>query len=60
MRADYVLCNNAVIIKDHKNRQCVAIGKGIGFNKRKGDIIDPQKVKNLYIEEAMRNKKIAN
>lgn len=61
MRADYVLCNNAVIVKDQMNRKYIVTGKGVGFNKRKGDIIDTKKVNSIYIEDShLYQEKIAN
>lgn len=45
-----VLCHNAVIVQDEKNRKVVVIGNGLGFGKRKGDTVEEEKIEMLYIE----------
>lgn len=55
-----VLCHNAVIVRDEKNRRAVVIGNGIGFNRRKGDAVDKEKIEMLYIEHTQTNQQLIN
>jgi len=42
--------NNNVLIADHPSYdEVVLIGKGIGFNRKTGDIIDTEKVEKLFV-----------
>ncbi|WAA09760.1 PRD domain-containing protein [Fervidibacillus albus] len=50
MRIHKILNNNAVIIKDGDVEK-VAIGAGIAFNKRKNDIVNPQKIEKIFVME---------
>lgn len=40
------LNNNSVVAKDEHNKEVILLGKGIGFKKKKGDIVD-NKIKNI-------------
>lgn len=40
------LNNNSVVAKDEHNKEVILLGKGIGFKKKKGDIVD-NKLKNI-------------
>ncbi|ADH60282.1 transcriptional antiterminator, BglG [Thermoanaerobacter mathranii subsp. mathranii str. A3] len=47
-----VLNNNVCMAKDDKSVECVVIGKGIGFGKRPGDIIEEDKLEKIfYVQE---------
>jgi len=48
MKITKVLNNNAVIVMDD-NQEKIAIGSGVGFNKDKKDIVQPDKVEKLFI-----------
>lgn len=48
MRITKILNNNAVIIIDN-NQEKIAIGSGIGFNKKKNDLVQPKKIEKLFI-----------
>ncbi|WP_460054257.1 PRD domain-containing protein [Pseudolactococcus yaeyamensis] len=42
------LNQNALLIKDDKNNELIALGKGIGFGKKKGDTIDKSNISSFY------------
>lgn len=44
-----ILNNNALIAKEQGKRETVVFGKGIGFQKRKGDIVDKDKIETIYV-----------
>lgn len=48
MRIQRVLNNNVVVAHDAVNHECIIIGKGIGFGKKAGDIIDPALSQKIY------------
>lgn len=48
MRIQRVLNNNVVVAHDAVNHECIIIGKGIGFGKKPGDIIDPSLSQKIY------------
>lgn len=50
MRIVKVFNNNAVLVTDGTEEK-VAIGKGIGFNKKKEDMIDPKKIEKLFVKK---------
>ncbi|SFP24683.1 PRD domain-containing protein [Salibacterium halotolerans] len=43
-----VLNHNAAVVMDHEEEK-VAIGSGIAFQKKKHDIIDPEKIEKLFV-----------
>lgn len=44
MKIEQIINNNVVITKNKKGKETVVIGKGIGFNGKKGDHIDDNKI----------------
>lgn len=44
MKIEQIINNNVVITKNKKGKETVVIGKGIGFNGKKGDPIDDNKI----------------
>jgi transcriptional antiterminator len=46
-----VLNNNVVMACDEKNLECIVVGKGIGFSKKPGDVIDERIEKVYYLQE---------
>ncbi|MFD2212001.1 PRD domain-containing protein [Virgibacillus halophilus] len=50
MKVTKILNNNAVIIKDRELEK-IAIGAGVGFNKKKNDPVNPQKIEKLFVLE---------
>lgn len=53
-----VLNNNVAIVKDEQEQQAIAIGKGIVFQKKKGDLISEKTVDNFFVlknEESQEN-----
>nr|WP_230973593.1 PRD domain-containing protein [Anaerostipes faecalis] len=44
-----IINNNIVISKDNSHREVVLMGRGLGFNAHKGDIIDSKKIEKTYI-----------
>jgi beta-glucoside operon transcriptional antiterminator len=43
-----ILNNNAVIVTDD-GEENIAIGSGVGFDKRKNDIVNPNKIEKLFV-----------
>ncbi|GAB2021147.1 PRD domain-containing protein [Pseudolactococcus yaeyamensis] len=48
MKVVQSLNQNALLIKDDKNNELIALGKGIGFGKKKGDTIDKSNISSFY------------
>lgn len=48
MKITKILNNNAVVIKED-DQEKIAIGSGVGFNKRKNDIVPTNKIEKLFI-----------
>lgn len=48
MKIKKILNNNAVVVSDN-NEEKIAIGAGIAFQKRKNDIVNPEKIEKLFI-----------
>ncbi len=46
---DKVLNNNVLIAEHPSYEEVVLIGKGIGFNRKRGDYIDPDTVEKLFV-----------
>lgn len=44
-----ILNNNVVIIWDHGRQKAIAMGKGIAFQKKKGDFIAKKDIHNLFV-----------
>ena len=44
-----VINNNIVIVKDFNGREMIAIGKGLGFRKKKKDYVYPDEIMKTYI-----------
>ena len=50
-----VLNNNVVTIKNEDNQESVVMGRGIAFQKKKGDEIDEEKIDKIFV---LKNKKV--
>lgn len=50
MKISKILNNNAVIVKDGDEEK-VAIGTGVAFDKKKNDIVNPNKIEKLFVIE---------
>jgi beta-glucoside operon transcriptional antiterminator len=48
-----VLNNSLVLSMDDDDREVIVMGKGIGFNSRPGDEIDPEKIEKLFVTQAL-------
>ncbi len=48
MKIRKVLNNNAVVALNDNDREVVVLGKGLGFQQRAGDLIDPEKVEKIF------------
>jgi transcriptional antiterminator len=42
--------NNNVVIADSKGEDVILIGKAIGFNYRKGDVVPEDRVENTFVK----------
>jgi len=49
LRIDKVLNNNVLIAEHPSYEEVVLIGKGIGFNRKRGDYIDTETVEKLFV-----------
>ncbi len=49
MKIKKPLGNNAILMEDENGTEQVAIGNGIGFRKREGDEVDPDKIQKVYV-----------
>lgn len=52
MIIEKILSNNAVLVLADDQREIVAIGKGVGFGKKVGDPIDPQRIESQFVKKA--------
>lgn len=48
MKIIKVMNNSLVFVNDEKNNEIIAMGKGIGFMKKVGDDIDPNKIEKIF------------
>lgn len=49
MKLQKSLNNNVAMLLDDQGVECIAIGRGISFNKKEGDQIDSQKIDKLFV-----------
>lgn len=49
MKAIKILNNSLILSRDADNNEVIVMGKGIGFNSKTGDILDPQKIEKTFI-----------
>nr|WP_281347535.1 PRD domain-containing protein [Fundicoccus ignavus] len=53
------LNQNALLVQDEKGNEFITLGKGIGFGRKKGDLVDTQKVTTIYsIQSTVHEQKI--
>ncbi|MBO0441718.1 BigG family transcription antiterminator [Enterococcus sp. DIV0212c] len=57
MKIKKVLNQNAVLVLD-EGQEKVAVGKGVGFNKKKNDLLFPQQVERMFVMEPEGLKKL--
>ena len=48
MIIEKIINNNIVLTHDHKNREIIAMGKGIGFGRKKGDVISEKEIEKIF------------
>lgn len=48
LRINKILNNNAVVITDD-NEEKIVIGAGVGFNKGKNDLVNPNKIEKMFV-----------
>lgn len=49
MVIEKVLNNNMVISRNQDGREVILKGKGIGFNRKKGDCVEPAQVERIFV-----------
>lgn len=49
MKVFKVINNNIVLIKDENGRETIAIGRGIGFGRKRGSEIDEKKIEKRFV-----------
>lgn len=52
MKVIKVLSNNAIIATTDDQQEMVAIGRGIGFGKQRGDSVDPENIESQFVKKA--------
>lgn len=50
MKIVQVLCHNAIVAKKKDGQMFICMGKGIGFKKKPGELVDDSLVTQLYRE----------
>lgn len=48
MKIEKVINNNIVSSYDEKNREIVVMGRGLGFGRKNGDVIDEEKIEKIF------------
>lgn len=51
-----ILNNNVCMVKDGNKVECIVVGKGIGYGKKPGDIIDESKLEKVFYVQDNTNK----
>ncbi|MFP3042066.1 PRD domain-containing protein [Treponema primitia] len=60
MKVKKVLNNNVALVQNDRGHECIVTGKGIVFDKRAGDEIDPDRVEKLFsLEERGQTEKLS-
>lgn len=49
----HVLGQNAVFAENRHKKTCILVGKGIGFQKTKGDPVNKQAIQQVFVEISM-------
>ncbi len=60
MRIKKVLNQNAVVVLTDENEEKIAMGKGIGFNKKKNDLLNTRDVERLFVLEPENQQRFVN
>ncbi|KAF1302332.1 MULTISPECIES: BglG family transcription antiterminator LicT [Enterococcus] len=48
MRIEKILNNNVIVSRDNENNEIIAMGRGLAFNKRAGDLIPAEKIDKVF------------
>ena len=48
MIIEKIINNNIVLTYDHKNKEIIAMGKGIGFGRKKGDTVSEDEIEKIF------------
>jgi len=51
LKAIHIISHNAVLLRDEKGRKSIATGRGIGFMKERGDRINQNLIRHVFIED---------
>ncbi|GAA3016542.1 CAT RNA binding domain-containing protein [Tetragenococcus solitarius] len=51
MKILQVFSHNALVAKSENNESMVLVGRGIGFNKKKGDRINENAASQIFVEK---------
>ena len=57
MKIMKILNNNLVLSKDSQGNEVIVKGKGIGFNKKRFDIIEDDIIEKIFITQNKNNSK---
>ncbi|MDF1489136.1 PRD domain-containing protein [Tessaracoccus caeni] len=49
MRVVRVISNNAVLAEDDKDLEVVVLGRGVGFGRRPGDVVEKERVEQVFL-----------
>lgn len=59
MIIDKIVNNNVVTVLDSKNKEAVVMGRGIGFKKKPGDLIDKDNIEKIFtMDNPSKNQKL--
>ncbi|HAP5446315.1 TPA: PRD domain-containing protein, partial [Enterococcus faecalis] len=57
MKVVQSLNQNALLVMNNKGEEVVALGRGIGFGKKKGDLIDSDGISRIFTVQSTANEK---
>lgn len=54
MKITKILNNNAVVVLDNE-REKIAVGSGVAFNKKRNDIVNLDRIEKIFVMRKMTN-----
>ena len=55
MKIQKILNNNLVLSQDEKGNEVIVKGRGVGFNKKRGDFIEDSIIEKVFVPENQKN-----
>lgn len=56
MKIERILTNNALIVLDDEGNEKIVCGKGIGFKRKRGELIEPDGINKVFVLESQTQK----